>query len=128
MRAVYVACFGCRGCSLASRGRGELRPSRAEEGCNVREIYKITYPNGKIYVGMDLTGTSLYFGSPRKAHIAEDLGRAVCRDLAIRKQTLWESATAREAAVREMARHCTVRMRANDPKVGYNTSPRFFTG
>src|SRR5690625_7310384 len=97
MRAVYVACFGCRGCSLASRGRGELRPSRAEEGCNVREIYKITYPNGKIYVGMDLTGTSLYFGSPRKAHIAEDLGREVCRDLTTRKQILWGSETATEA-------------------------------
>lgn len=29
-----------------------------------KQIYKITYPNGKIYVGMDLTGTVLYFGSP----------------------------------------------------------------
>ena len=30
-----------------------------------KQVYKITYPNGKIYVGMDLTGTLLYFGSPR---------------------------------------------------------------
>jgi len=30
-----------------------------------KQIYKITYPNGKIYVGMDLTGTMLYFGSPQ---------------------------------------------------------------
>jgi hypothetical protein len=30
-----------------------------------KQIYKITYPNGKIYVGMDLTGTLLYFASPR---------------------------------------------------------------
>ena len=29
-----------------------------------KQVYKITYPNGKIYVGMDLTGTMLYFGSP----------------------------------------------------------------
>lgn len=29
-----------------------------------KQIYKITYPNGKIYVGMDLTGTLTYFGSP----------------------------------------------------------------
>ena len=27
-------------------------------------IYKITYPNGKIYIGKDLTGTFRYFGSP----------------------------------------------------------------
>lgn len=26
-------------------------------------IYRITYPNGKVYIGMDLTGTLLYFGS-----------------------------------------------------------------
>jgi hypothetical protein len=26
-------------------------------------IYKITYPNGKIYVGMDLTDTINYLGS-----------------------------------------------------------------
>lgn len=29
-----------------------------------KQIYKITYPNGKIYVGMDLTGTLLYVCSP----------------------------------------------------------------
>jgi hypothetical protein len=29
-----------------------------------KQVYKITYPNGKIYVGMDLTGTALYMGSP----------------------------------------------------------------
>jgi hypothetical protein len=27
-------------------------------------IYKITYPNGKIYIGKDLTGTFRYFGNP----------------------------------------------------------------
>jgi hypothetical protein len=38
-------------------------------------VYKITYPNGKIYVGMDLTGTLLYFGSPSaRTQIATDLG------------------------------------------------------
>ena len=29
-----------------------------------KQVYKITYPNGKIYVGSDLTGTLTYFGSP----------------------------------------------------------------
>jgi hypothetical protein len=31
-----------------------------------KQIYKITYPNGKIYVGMDLTGTLTYFGTPKR--------------------------------------------------------------
>jgi hypothetical protein len=29
----------------------------------MNQIYKITYPNGKIYIGKDLTGTLTYFGS-----------------------------------------------------------------
>jgi hypothetical protein len=29
-----------------------------------KQVYKITYPNGKIYIGMDLTGSISYFGSP----------------------------------------------------------------
>jgi len=29
----------------------------------MKVVYKITYPNGKIYIGKDLTGTLNYFGS-----------------------------------------------------------------
>ena len=87
-------------------------------------VYRITYPNGKIYVGMDLTGTALYFGSPRKAFIAEDLGAAACRDLTIRKQVLWESETATIDEVRAMERQLIVSERANDPAIGYNLTPR----
>jgi hypothetical protein len=39
-----------------------------------KQVYKITYPNGKIYVGIDLTGTALYMGSPSAyAQIVADL-------------------------------------------------------
>lgn len=39
-----------------------------------KQVYKITYPNGMIYVGMDLTGSITYFGSPTaKERIAADL-------------------------------------------------------
>lgn len=31
----------------------------------MKVIYKITYPNGKIYIGQDLTDTIDYFGSPQ---------------------------------------------------------------
>jgi hypothetical protein len=46
--------------------------------------YKITYPNGKIYVGLDLTDTVLYFGSGDKARIAADFTRSERRDFMIR--------------------------------------------
>ena len=87
----------------------------------MRVVYKITYPNGKIYVGMDLTGTALYFGSPRKAFIAADLGPEVCRDLTVRKQVLWESESATEAEVRAVERHFIEVTGANRPEIGYNT-------
>ena len=39
-----------------------------------KQIYKITYPNGKIYVGMDLIGTLINVGSPSaRERIAADL-------------------------------------------------------
>lgn len=91
----------------------------------MRHVYRITYPNGKIYVGMDLTGTALYMGSPRKAFIAADLGPEACRDLTIRKQILWESEDATEAEVRAMERHYIETTGANDPDIGYNTWPKY---
>jgi hypothetical protein len=68
-----------------------------------KQVYKITYPNGKIYVGMDLTGSLLYLGSP-SAHeqIAADLELEPHRfDLTLRKEILWESETATDAEVRK---------------------------
>jgi hypothetical protein len=53
-----------------------------------KQVYKITYPNGKIYVGMDLTGSISYFGSPSaKERIAADLAEHRL-DLTARKQIL----------------------------------------
>jgi len=38
----------------------------------VKVIYKATHPNGKIYIGQDLTDTIDYFGSPNSNLIAQD--------------------------------------------------------
>lgn len=92
-----------------------------------KQIYKITYPNGKICVGMDLTGTLLYFGSP-SAHeqIAADLALDGQRiELTLRKEILWESETATDAEVRAMEIRMIKEHYSNDPAIGYNRSPRF---
>jgi hypothetical protein len=62
-----------------------------------KQVYKITYPNGKIYVGMDLTGTALYMGSPSAyAQIVADLELDPDRfELILRKEIVWESETSR---------------------------------
>ena len=91
----------------------------------LKQVYKITYPNGMIYVGMDLTGAITYFGSPsNKKRIAEDLAEHRL-DLTVRKEILWESETATDAEVREMERRCIRSLGANNPKIGYNLVPRF---
>ena len=38
-------------------------------------IYKITYPNSKIYIGKDLTDSINYFGSANDILIAADFTR-----------------------------------------------------
>ncbi|CAN1494479.1 hypothetical protein MCEMAEM6B_00293 [Mycobacteriaceae bacterium] len=53
----------------------------------LQQVCKITYPNVKIHVGMDLAGTVLYFGSPSEgAQIAADRLNFA---LTIRKEILW---------------------------------------
>ena len=92
-----------------------------------KQVYKITYPNGKIYVGMDLTGTLLYLGSP-SAHeqIAADLQLERHRfDLTLRKEILWESETATDAEVRAMEVKLIRETGANNPAIGYNLTPRW---
>ena len=89
-----------------------------------KQVYKITYPNGLIYIGMDLTGSVTYFGSPSaKARIAADLGAHV-NDYTACKTILWESETATDAEVRAMEAKLIREHRANDPAVGYNLWPK----
>jgi hypothetical protein len=91
----------------------------------VKVVYKITYPNGKIYVGKDLTDTLNYFGSASSALIEQDFSREEMRDFAIRKEILWESDTASDQEVSRKEVEFITRLRANDPAVGYNRWPKF---
>lgn len=89
-----------------------------------KQVYKITYPNGKIYVGMDLTGSISYFGSPSaKERMSAELADHRL-DLTARKQILWESETATDAEVRAMETKLIREHRSNDPEVGYNLTPK----
>ena len=90
----------------------------------MKVIYKITYPNGKIYVGKDLTDSINYFGSASSALIARDFSREERRDFTIRKQILWESETATDAEVHEKEMEFIRNLRASDPAVGYNQWPK----
>jgi hypothetical protein len=93
----------------------------------LKAIYRITYPNGKIYVGMDLTDSINYFGSVNGELIAADFTHEQRRDFTIRKEILWESATASDAEVRRREIEFILELRANDPALGYNRWPKLRT-
>jgi hypothetical protein len=92
-----------------------------------KQLYRITYPNGKIYVGLDLTGTITYFGSPSakaKERIVADLAEHRL-DLTVRKEILWESETATDSEVRAMEHKLIRELGSNNPEIGYNLNPRW---
>jgi hypothetical protein len=88
-------------------------------------IYRITYPNGKIYVGQDITDSINYFGSANGKLLAADFTPEQRRDFTARKQILWESETATQDEVNRMERKFITELRSNDPAIGYNRWPKF---
>jgi hypothetical protein len=91
----------------------------------MKVIYKITYPNGKIYVGKDLTDTINYFGSADSRTIEADFSREQRQDFTIRKEILWETENGSDCEVNAKEIEYIISLRANDPAVGYNRWPRF---
>jgi hypothetical protein len=91
-------------------------------------VYKITYPNGKIYVGQDRTDSINYFGSADSSLIAKDFDREARRSFSVCREILWESETATRTEVNEMELEFILLLRSNDPSIGYNQWPRFRSG
>ena len=88
-------------------------------------IYKITYPNGKIYIGKDLTNTLNYFGSANSALIAADFTEEQMKDFTIRKEIIWESYTEDTKEVNKVEVELIRKFNSNNPKIGYNMWPRY---
>ena len=92
--------------------------------CNeMKAIYKITYPNGKIYIGKDLTDTITYFGSVNSKLVAKDFTVEQRRDFTIRKEILFESEDEKEINVLEPK--LIIKYQSNNPTIGYNRWPKF---
>ena len=91
----------------------------------MKVIYKVTYPNGKIYVGKDLTNTLNYFGSADSRLIERDFSKEQQRDFTIRKEILWESEFALDSEVNKKEIEYINIYRSNDPSIGYNQWPKF---
>lgn len=91
----------------------------------MKVIYKITYPNGKIYIGKDFTDSINYYGSASSRLIEKDFTREERRDFTIRKEILWESETATDQEVNLKEVEYIRYYKSNDSSIGYNRWPKF---
>jgi hypothetical protein len=90
----------------------------------MKVIYKITYPNGKIYIGQDVTDSINYFGSADSRLIEKDFTAEQRRDFMIRREILWESETAPNQEVNRKEVEYIRLYQSNDPAIGYNRWPK----
>ncbi len=88
-------------------------------------VYRITYPNGKIYIGQDRTNSINYFGSPSDELIAKEFTEEQRQSFTVTRDILWRSETASRAEINQVEIDFILRYRANDPSVGYNQFPPF---
>ena len=78
-------------------------------------IYKITYPNGKIYIGKDLTDSINYFGSANSDLIE--------KDFTIQREILMELKDENEINTNESK--FILKYQSNNTAIGYNRWPTF---
>ena len=88
-------------------------------------VYRITFPDGKIYIGKDIgePGHSLrYFGSWDNLSVEADFSVEDLRDFTLRKEILFESRDKDEVSRKESD---LIRLfRSNEPATGYNRTHR----
>src|SRR5438105_2104659 len=87
-------------------------------------ISKIIYPNGKIYISSDYTADINYFGSVNSDLIAQDFDIATLESFTITKVILWRGITTL-SRLRSLECKFIKELHSNDPKIGYNRSPKF---
>jgi len=87
--------------------------------------YKITYPNGKIYIGSDETNSINYFGSASSKLIEKDFTSEQRKDFTIRKEILWESEDISKSELIKKEHKLIKKFESNNPSIGYNQTPKF---
>lgn len=88
-------------------------------------IYRITYPNGKIYIGQDRTNSINYFGSANCTIIAKDFTSEQRKSFTVTRDIPWEKESATQAEVTRKEIEHILLHKSNDPAIGYNRTPKF---
>ena len=88
-------------------------------------IYKIIFPNGKIYIGKDIGagGHSIrYFGSWDNRVVSADFTKQQLKKFTLTKEVIFESNDKQEVSRKEG--EFIKEYRSNDPAIGYNRWPK----
>lgn len=88
-------------------------------------IYKITYPNNKIYIGKDLTDSINYFGSADSKLIEKDFNSEQRKSFTITKDILFESNNLSDKEINQIEIQFIKQFESNNPEIGYNQWPKF---
>jgi hypothetical protein len=90
-------------------------------------IYKITYPNGKIYIGQDVTDDINYYGSPNKRQLEEDFPIETRKSFTITKDILWEiiEQLGNSDIINKKEMEFIALYESNNPLNGYNLRPKY---
>jgi hypothetical protein len=92
----------------------------------MKYIYKITYPNGKIYIGQDTTSSFMtYFGSSDDKYIQKDFTWEQMKDFSARKEILFSSDDISNSELTKKENELIVQYGANNPAKGYNMLPKY---
>jgi len=90
---------------------------------NLKVIYKITYTNGKIYIGKDLTNSINYWGSASSELIEKDFTVDERKDMSIRREIIYQSTDTDE--INRMEAVLIRENGSNNPEIGYNQWPKY---
>lgn len=88
-------------------------------------VYKLTFPNGKIYIGKDIGGAGhslRYFGSWDNNEVSKDFTKEQLANFYLRKEIIFESTSKEEVSKKEI--EMILDYKLNDPSIGYNRTSR----
>jgi hypothetical protein len=92
----------------------------------MKVIYKITYPNEKIYIGKDSTGDNLrYFGSPDREYLENNFSWEQQTNIVLRKEILFSDDKISETELKKKETEFIIKYESNNPDKGYNIIPHF---
>lgn len=91
-------------------------------------VYKITYPNGKIYIGQDVTNDINYYGSPNKKLLEQDFPFESRHKFTVIKEIIFsivEDTPGKSAIISQKEVELIKEYESNNPEKGYNLKPKF---